>query len=215
MSAVPKTDSNIASLGALSGVLSAFVYGLRDLFPEPFSPSGMLFACFGKSGRWGCLDHDLWTAYMPGVIFGIVVGFGLWRWHKLDARRWAAFTLASAFCYALARQAAEKLTGPLGVVFDWFELESGAFAEALLNNALLGVDGFIAGALGGGALAVLCLWIDVVDRAKALVWTGAAAGIFLPVMIGSGLSLPLSALIFFPVWQTAYAWMLGAALEKK
>lgn len=162
----------MAALGLLTGILSSQLYQL-----EP-----------------------LWRELSVGVVFGVVMGAGLFNFRLGTIERVAAFAVLTVVAWWLAEHATIQ-------VFEAFE-ESDFLSWA-------GLVGGVAGGLVGGALmvlvtAVLFPWF----RAPAL-WglTIGAGGLF-------GALMPLidvvdSGLILFPPWQAAIAACLALGFPRE
>jgi hypothetical protein len=167
-------DWRLAGLGAISGAITA----------------GIGIACGD--------DHMLNAYYIaPGLVFGVIIGAGLWREGKLAGGRWlvyvAAAGLANALSVLLALRGVDLATRLVGN-------ERGAVA----------LIGLVAGAVGGGLLGLASLWLmGLIGAGRAAfrrwgwtVGTGALFGMLLPVLVEG--EAP-GALVFYVLWQAAYA----------
>ncbi len=161
-----------AGLGALSGLLSAI--GLEAI--ENIKLLGV--------------------AIYPGLLFGLVIAFGLYRWGKAS---WWAALLALAITVAAW----------IAAVRGFHVITDNARSNIYLGGLVVGAIG-AAGTMAGGAITLSALrrlpdWLLTVG-------VGAAAGL----LVGPDPRiLDTSFLLLFVVWQTAVAGGIGYALTRQ
>jgi hypothetical protein len=167
----------LAALGAVSGILGSFALGVG----YGDAPSIGLYMI--PSGTW----------------FGLVVGFGVWRW---GAHSWGAAAVAF-----VATWVGWELAVNLAVQLDQHWLKPVAMPDVV--KAYL--PGFAAGAVGA-----FVTWAGAASSTRALRRSSVA---FTVVSAGAvlGLLLPWtndydSPMILLLPWQTAVAALLGAGM---
>jgi hypothetical protein len=167
----------LAALGVASGILGS--YGLG--------------ANYGTAPQLGVY------MVLAGIWFGLVVGYGVWRWGNQSWARAAAAVAATWIAWEVAVN--------LGLQLDQHWLMDAAVPEVARSYA----TGFIAGAVGA-----LLTWAGAAAFAPALrhistmvliVSTGALFGLLLP----STSQYDYPAVLLLP-WQAAVAAALGYSL---
>jgi hypothetical protein len=130
---------------------------------------------------------------VPGVAFGAIVGSRF-----LARSRLVAYVVASTAAYLLAYHVAYML---------------GAIMR-LDTIVLLAIDGVVAGLCGSVLLAAFTIALRHVARSalRLSIVVGAAAGALLPfATMGDWGGLAVGPLVFFVIWQGAYAAALAHA----
>jgi hypothetical protein len=134
---------------------------------------------------------------VPGLAFGVVVGM------QLAVRgRLVAYVVASTLAYLLAYHVAYYM---------------GAIMR-LDNILLLALDGVVAGLCGSMLLAFLTMALLRVDASavRLSVAIGGAAGVLLPLAtMGDWRGVALGPLVFFVLWQAAYAASLAPVTDAR
>jgi hypothetical protein len=167
----------LATLGAVSGILGSFALGVG--YGE--APSIGLYMI--PSGTW----------------FGLVVGFGVWRW---GAHSWGAAATA-----LVATWVGWELAVNLALQLDQHWLKAAAIPDVCKTY----LPGFAAGAVGA-----FVTWAGAASSTRALRRTLVAVPV---VSAGAVLGLLLAwtsnydnPLILLLPWQTAVAALLGAGM---
>jgi hypothetical protein len=167
----------LAALGGASGILGSFALG----FGYGDAPSLGLYMI--PSGTW----------------FGLVVGFGVWRW---GAHSWGAAATA-----LVATWVGWELAVNLALQLDQHWLKAAAIPDTMRTYA----PGFAAGAAGA-----FVTWAGAASSTRALRRTSVALAV---VSVGAvlGLLLPWTSDYDYPVillvpWQTAVAAVLGLGM---
>jgi hypothetical protein len=138
---------------------------------------------------------------IPGVIFGLIIGFLWHRRGKASARAAFGYALASGIAYFLA----------FHVAFNMFDRLPGVLPE----DAALVVSGVAAGVVGCCLLGVASVFLFGIPYRSVLglpVLIGGAAGALLP-LINVFSNWDGGFLIFLTVWQGAYAASLAPVLR--
>jgi hypothetical protein len=136
-----------------------------------------------------------------GLLFGLVVAFGVWTWGK---RSWTAAAVALVATW-LAWEAAVNLG---------LQLESNWLKDAMTSDALRAyMTGFIAGAVGAllvwGGAAVVAPVLRRFSTAAMVVATGAVLGLLMQATN----SYDNPAILLVP-WQAGVTAMLGFGLAR-
>jgi hypothetical protein len=187
MAAASSATGTLALLGAVSGALAWLVAIVLGRF-------GILAASDVGGVQLGPVT------LAPGVAFGVILGWYLVKRGRLAAGRFVAFVIASAVSYLLAYHVAYTI-GAL-MRFD--------------TVLALAADGIVAGLCGSVLLALLTM---ALLRAKAhALWLsvaiGGGAGVLLPLAaMGDWGGIALGPLVFFVLWQGAYAASLAPAID--
>ena len=136
---------------------------------------------------------------VPGLVFGLVIGFPLRRRGRFGAARQVGYVFAAGLGYFVAFHVAIYSGGEL---VPWVERPAG-----LLIGGVLG--GLAGSALLGGST----VWLLRVPAAVALrrpVVTGSVAGGLLPLLVWDNAAALLA---FLVLWQGAYAASLAPLLR--
>ena len=192
----------LAALGAMSGAAAWASSGAAAWALVPLMDFAGLH--FGRSG-WDVLFIGPLNL-VPGLVFGLVIGFLLRRRGGLGAARQVGYVLAAGLGYFAAVHIA---------IYSGGELARLPFPAALLIRGMLG------GLAGSVLLGVLTVWLLRVPAALALRWpvvTGSVAGGLLSLFAlddhSEGASLLEAILLaFFVLWQGAYAASLAPLLR--
>lgn len=163
------------------------------------------FAGFGAltgataAGILVAVDFQWASLYvLPGLVFGLVFGTLLLRLRLLRLGRaalyCAAATLANAAAVVTAMQSLDTVEAIVG---------AGRLALAL--------SGSIAGAVGGGLLAVAMIPPLRIAQWPRLVAAGAVLGMALPLLIDGR---EIGTFAFYLIWQAGYAAALAATLPR-
>lgn len=130
--------------------------------------------------------------FIPGLVFGLIVGHILWRDGILPNWRYPAYIVAAGLSYFAA-------------------VEVAFFSMMILDNGFL--SGIFAGSIGAGLLTVATAML--IQREWRL-------RLAIPIVTGAGLGLllilPLSLevwLLLFVPWQAGYAAALAFALDDR
>ncbi len=170
----------LAALGAASGVLGTFALG------------------FGI----GEAPHPGIHMILTGVWFGLVIGYGVWRWGR---HAWSAAALAVGVTWL-----AWELAVNLALQLDTNWLKPVAMPAELKPY----LTGFAAGATGAFVTWAGMAWLMPSLRqavaAASVVAVGALFGLLLPLTN----SYDSPAVLLLP-WQSAVAAVLGFALSAK
>lgn len=163
----------LAGLGLVSGLLSSFLPNV--------------------------VEHIklLGTPVYPGVLFGLVIAFGLHRWGK--APLWAAVLaiVITIIAWAAAVRGFELVTN---------KASSHIYLGALVAGAVGAAGTMMAGAVSLPALRRAPDWLLIIG-------VGAVAGLLVvPDLEGSG---DRSFLLLFMIWQAAIAGCIGFALTRR
>lgn len=180
--------------GVVSGVLSAAA-GFIPLGKVSIEIFGF---CVGLRLFNDC-STDLSVYLFPGLIFGVAIGFYLYRLGLLSTARFAMFIVAAV----VGNTIAVVLAMPL---FEWL-LDP-------LGLASIAVAGVVAGAVGGGVLARLAAWLLRFDRWLLLTAVAAALGASLILFLLSPWNFPIGTVLFYALWQAGYARMLAFVLAR-
>ncbi len=137
----------------------------------------------------------------PGLIFGLIFGFILF-WMDNTARPLGAagFALAATVSNALAvtfwTTTNEPIASALGAVDS--------------SDVMFSLMGAMAGAIGGGLLGYSSRWLLKVTAWPRLLATGAALGLFLPLVQSEA-----GFFAFFILWQAGYAATMATVVAPK
>ncbi len=171
-----------AGLGAISGAVATLLIN--------FLPEGWKFEPFS----W--LQLFPWSL-VPGLVFGLLIGFALYRGGLLVVWSYVAFAVASTLSYLAA-----------------FTLAVQVLADAI--DSMLAV-GLVAGLFGSACLtAFSVLVIPVVRQTKSCLLMLLAG-----CLLGGLLQIPdeidglLSWMFFYAAWQAGYAAALATALQRR
>ncbi len=147
-----------------------------------------------------CGENHMLDAYYiaPGLVFGLIVGGALWRGRLLSGGRWLGYVAAAGLANAVAVLLA---------------LRSVDVVSRLVGNeyAAVGLIGLVAGAVGGLLLGLASRWLLGARRWGWAVGAGALFGVLLPVLVEGG---AWGALVFYVLWQAAYAAVIPVTLEQ-
>lgn len=135
----------------------------------------------------------------PGLVFGVIFAAVLWHRRVLKAVRAVIYALAATLCHAAAVVTALQLVEPLQ------HLLGGGDKPGLI------ACGVIAGAVGGGLLAVVTGFLAPIRRGALLAATGALLGALLPIAVDVD---ALGPFVFYMVWQGGYAAALALSLPR-
>jgi hypothetical protein len=130
---------------------------------------------------------------IPGLFFGAIVGVALRHLGHVSATGAVAYAIASTLSNAAATYLAMVI-----------------FLVHPNGTAVLGVTGFIAGAMGGGLLAGATALLIRHFR-WPLIAAGAVLGAFLPLIDLHSIVGPF---LFYAIWQGGYAATLAAILPR-
>ncbi|HET7595229.1 MAG TPA: hypothetical protein VFK49_07215 [Stellaceae bacterium] len=145
------------------------------------------------------VDYQWASLYvLPGLVFGLAFGTLLRRLRLLRLGRaalyCAAATLANAAAVVTAMQSLDTVEAIVG---------AGRLALAL--------SGSIAGAVGGGLLALAMIPPLRIAQWLRLIATGALLGMALPLLIDGR---EIGTFAFYLIWQAGYAAALAATLPR-
>lgn len=145
------------------------------------------------------VDYQWASLYvLPGLVFGLAFGTLLRRLRLLSLGRaalyCAAATLANAAAVVTAMQSLDTVEAIVG---------AGRLALAL--------SGSIAGAVGGGLLALAMIPPLRIAQWPRLVAAGALLGMALPLLIDGR---EIGTFAFYLIWQAGYAAALAATLPR-
>jgi hypothetical protein len=179
--------------GAASGALSA----AASFIPLGRAPAPTMFGrCLGLGIVNGCNGIDFAYYLFPGLIFGAAFAGMLKRHRKATGGQVAAFVLASGAANATAVFVCLALVDPL--------------QDTLITSDLgIAICGAIAGAIGGGLLAVATRRLFPGASLARPVAAGAMLG--LAVLAMTSLEAP-GVFLFYIVWQAGYAAALASSL---
>jgi hypothetical protein len=146
-----------------------------------------------------CGEERMLLAYYiaPGLVFGLIIGGALWRDRRLPGNLWLAYVMAAELANAIA---------------VWLALHGVDTISRLIHDewAALALIGLVAGAVGGGLLGLASRWLIGARRWGWPVGAGALFGGLLPVLVNGG---AWGALVFYVLWQAAFAAVIPATLE--
>ena len=186
--AMKLTDrSNLATLGVLGMLSGGVAWGLITL-TGALSAQGSYLSRLKGGNEIGIYE----VRVLPGVIFGLVIGFLWHRRNMVSPRGMLGYTIASGLAYFLAFEFALR-------TFDQW--------PGMSEDLALALSGSIAGLIGCCVLGVATVFLLRVPYQSALglpVLVGTAAGVLLPLINlddGSGVGW----LVFYVLWQGAYA----------
>jgi hypothetical protein len=140
---------------------------------------------------------------IPGVVFGAFFGAALWRARGIGVGRFLTYILASGLGYLAAFHASFL---SVAWIASWFD-EGGQSEPGWMAWALAGALGGLAGSLLLGLASKFLLRARIAQVLVAPLMVGTTAGgllLLLSFDIHSG-STPKSLLVFFALWQAAYA----------
>lgn len=126
--------------------------------------------------------------FIPGLVFGLIVGFILWRDGILPNWRYPAYIVAAGLSYFAA-------------------VEAALYSMMILDNGFL--SGIFAGLIGAGLLTVATAMLIQREWRLRL-----AIPIVTGAVLGCLLVMPLWLLLFVP-WQAGYAAALAFALDDR
>jgi hypothetical protein len=190
-------DRSSATAPALFGMLSGGVAWALLMLPG-FSAGKGSYTSTLKGGA----EVDVSAlSIIPGVIFGLIIGFLWHRRGKASARAAFGYALASGIAYFLA----------FHIAFNMFDRLPGMLPE----DAALVVSGVAAGVVGCCLLGVASVFLFGIPYRSVLglpVLIGGAAGALLP-LINVFSNWDGGFLIFLTAWQGAYAASLAPVLR--
>ena len=189
--AMKSTDrSDLATLSVLGMLSGGVAWGLI-----------MLTGSYLSKLRGGNEIEFYEFRVLPGLIFGVVIGF-LWHRRNIASPRGVlGYALASTLAYFLAFEFARH-------TFDRWPGTSENFALVL--------SGIIAGLIGCCVLGVATVFLLRAPYQSALglpVLVGSAAGVLLP-LINIDDAWGVSWLVFYVLWQGAYAASLARLMQR-
>jgi uncharacterized membrane protein (UPF0136 family) len=170
-----------ALLGAVSGSVATTLIWLL--------PEATLGILEWRPGEWFFLSP---FSLLPGLVFGLIIGWALYRGGHAGPRSFAAYVAASTVSYLAAVNLVFGIYGYVGSLWP---------------------TGMIGGLFGGACLTGLAAWkFTFVRRRKPVLLMLFAGGVL-------GSLLPLSdsfwgAMVFFAVWQAGYAAAFATALPE-
>jgi hypothetical protein len=160
--------------------------------------SGFL-GTFGLGVGFGEAPHPGAHMILAGVWFGLVIGYGVWKWGNRSRAAAAIAFIGTWVAWELAVNLALQLDS------NWLK------ATTIPETLRMHVSGFLAGALGA-----VVTWAGAACRTPKLAQLSTAL-VFASIGALFGLLLPLTnnydspAVLLLP-WETAIAAMLGASL---
>jgi hypothetical protein len=184
---------------AVAGALSGAVSAACSFLALGQVPGVELFGhCFGMriAGSCGGIEGAIYL--FPGLVFGLALGADIWwRGHRRAA---SVFALAALAANALAVFVCVALQDPLSALF-------GAH-----DDLVEAVAGAVAGAVGGGMLAVFTGPRPALSRRLPPLAAGAALGLLLPAVMEWDAA---GVFVFYIVWQAGYAAALSPLLRPR
>ena len=188
--------SDLATLGVLGMLSGGVAWGLITL-TEALSAQGSYLSKLKGGDEIGIYEFRV----LPGLIFGLVIGF-LWRRRGMASPRGVlGYALASTLAHFLAFEFALR-------TFDRW--------PGMSENFGLALSGIIAGLIGCCVFGVATVFLLRVPYQSALgfpVLVGAAAGVLLP-LINIDDEWGVSWLVFYVLWQGAYAASLVRLMQR-
>lgn len=159
---------------------------------------GLLSALLGThiiGGNYGAAPHPGIYLVLTGLWFGLVVGFGVWRFGRVSAGGAITVVLTTWIAWEAAVNVAIQIDGPL------FETTGPSPLKPY-------IAGFIAGAVGAAIT-----WIGAAVHAPSLRTKFApisivSVGAFLGLLLPATNRYDSGAVLLIP-WQTAVAGLLG------
>ena len=184
--------------GAVSGSVAWGLLALLDGLDSDFDLT--------PHGGWPILTS---SSTIPGLVFGALFGAALLCFRGLGVGRFLGYVLASGLGYLVAYHAAFFTVLALG---ENSHPDPGVLAW--------GVGGLLGGLAGSLALGLASKFLLRVSAAQALgmpVLAGTIAGLLLSLMSldSKGHGVPRNLLVFFALWQGAYAASLAPLLESR
>ncbi len=129
---------------------------------------------------------------LPGLVFGLFIGWALYRGGHAGPRAFAAYVAASTVSYPAAFNFAVAITGSTSEM--WW-------------------TGMIAGLLGGTCLTGLAAWMFAFARKFRPISLMLVAGCILGALLGIGGGF-WGMLVFYAAWQAGYAAAFATALPE-
>jgi hypothetical protein len=183
----PTDRSNLATLGVLGMLSGGVAWGLIMLIGALSAQDSYLSKLKGGN-EIGIYE----VRVLPGLIFGLVIGF-LWHRRNMSSPRGVlGYALASTLAYFLAFE---------------FALHTFDRWPGMSENLSLALSGIIAGLIGCCVLGIATAFLFRISYQSALglpVLMGTAAGALLP-LINLDDAWGVSWLVFYVLWQGAYA----------
>ena len=127
---------------------------------------------------------------LPGLVFGLIIGWALYRGGHAGPRTFAAYVAASTVSYLAAVNLVFVIYGYVGSLWP---------------------TGMIGGLFGSACLTGLAAWMFPFVRKFRPIALMLVAGGALGVLLGIGVGF-WGALVFFAVWQAGYAAAFATAL---
>jgi hypothetical protein len=187
-----------ALLGAVSGSLAATLIWLL--------PEASLGIFEWRPDEWFFLAP---LSLLPGLVFGLIIGWALYRAGHAGPRTFAAYVAASTVSYLAAVNLAFGIYGYVGSLWPtdpapmlWSEL------------APMWLTGMIAGLFGGACLTGLAAWMFPFVRQFRPIALMLVAGCALGALLGIGVGGFWWALVFLAAWQAGYAAAFATALPE-
>lgn len=146
-------------------------------------------------GNYGAAPHPGIYLVLTGLWFGLVVGFGVWRFSTASVAGALTVVLATWIAWEAAVNVAIQIDGPL------FE----ATGPSALKSY---VAGFVAGAVGAGITWTGAAFHVPSLRTKLAFLSTVAAGAVLGLLLPMTNTYDSGAVLLVP-WQTAVAGLLG------
>ena len=168
-----------ALLGAVSGSVATTLIWLL--------PEATLGILEWRPGEWFFLSP---FSLLPGLVFGLIIGWALYRGGHAGPRTFAAYVAASTVSYLAAVNLVFGIYGYVGSLWP---------------------TGMIGGLLGGACLTGLAAWMFAFVRKFRPIALMLVAGCALGALLGIGVGF-WWALVFFAVWQAGYAAAFATAL---
>lgn len=176
--------------GAVSGSVAWGLLALLDVLDSDFdlTPHGH-----------GGLPIITSLSTIPGSVFGVLFGAALLWLRGIGIGRFLGYVLASALGYLAAFHAAFFSVLRLG--------EKGGSDPGVLAWGVGGLLGGFAGSFVLGLASKFLLRVSVAETLARPVLTGTIAGLLLSLLSldSGGNGVPRSLLVFFALWQAAYA----------
>jgi hypothetical protein len=196
-----------AIVGAVSGVISNIAFtvkGVSDDFIPGFSIAGV---CVGLGAFETCAGPPPIVFLFPGIVFGIAISAVLWRRGILSAVRALYLIGGTTIAHTIAVYIALTLMEPLRTN-----------NESIEGYVVMAIAGGIAGAVGGGGLALVAAALLPLHKWWRLAAVGSACGLLFPLIVVQELSIfdfdvSPGAIIFYAVWQAGYAAVLAASVR--
>jgi len=183
--------------GAVSGSVAWGLLALLDVLDSDFdlTPHGH-----------GGLPIITSLSTIPGSVFGVFFGAALLWFRAIGIGRSLGYVLASGLGYLAAFHATFFSVLWLG--------ENGDSAPGLLAWGVGGLLGGLAGSLVLGLASKFLLRVSAAETLGMPVLTGTIAGLLLSLLSldSGGNGVPRSLLVFFALWQGAYACSLAPLL---